>query len=122
MALTILFVIAITPERYDLRVGDLAPKTITASKDVVDEVTTARQREAAARLVEPSYIFDDRVTAEVMVELSATLSQAMAVQQYGSALLQQRVQQSPPRPDALVFTDAEMDYAASLMTKVTLAP
>ena len=39
--------LAISPEQYDLSVGDVAPKTITASKDIVDEITTARRRQAA---------------------------------------------------------------------------
>ena len=43
--LCILFMAAITPQRYDLKVGDISHTTITASKDVVDEISTARQRE-----------------------------------------------------------------------------
>ena len=35
--LCILFMAAITPQRYDLKVGDISHTTITASKDVVDE-------------------------------------------------------------------------------------
>ena len=37
--------LAISPEQYDLSVGDVAPKTITASKDIVDEITTERRRQ-----------------------------------------------------------------------------
>ena len=29
--------LALAPERYSLQVGDIAPKTITATKDVIDE-------------------------------------------------------------------------------------
>ena len=43
--------LAISPEQYDLSVGDVAPKTITASKDIVDELTTERRRQAAAEEV-----------------------------------------------------------------------
>ena len=45
--------LAISPEQYDLSVGDVAPKTITASKDIVDEITTERRRQAAADAVSP---------------------------------------------------------------------
>ena len=40
--------LAVSPEQYDLSVGDVAPKTITASKDIVDEITTERRRQSAA--------------------------------------------------------------------------
>ena len=46
--LCLLLMLAVTPQRYNLKVGDIAPNTITASKDVVDEISTARQQEAAA--------------------------------------------------------------------------
>jgi len=52
-----LFLIAITPERYDLQVGDIAYSTITASKDVVDDISTERNREIAAQQVEPTYLY-----------------------------------------------------------------
>ena len=32
--------VAITPQTYDITVGEISPQTITAPKDVVDEVTT----------------------------------------------------------------------------------
>ena len=53
--MVLLFLIAITPERYNLQVGDIAYTTITASKDVVDETATERNRQEAASQVEPSY-------------------------------------------------------------------
>ena len=36
-----LMTIAIAPKRYNLRVGDISHTTITATKEVVDEVSTA---------------------------------------------------------------------------------
>ena len=50
--------LAISPEQYDLSVGDVAPKTITASKDIVDEITTERRRQAAADAVSPADVPD----------------------------------------------------------------
>ena len=38
--LCILFMAAITPQRYDQKVGDISDTTITATKDVVDEIST----------------------------------------------------------------------------------
>ena len=79
LILIVLFSVAITPERYHLQVGDIAYKTITASKDVVDETATARQREEAARLVEPTYLHEEGVADEVLNNLSAILIQVNAV-------------------------------------------
>ena len=75
LLLIVLFSVAITPERYHLQVGDIAYKTITASKDVVDETATAKQREAAAQLVEPIYLHKEGVAAEVLQTLTSVLTQ-----------------------------------------------
>ena len=50
-----MFWTAIAPERYDLEVGSISRQTISASRDVVDEVTTEERRKAAAAAVEPTY-------------------------------------------------------------------
>ena len=63
--------LAISPEQYDLSVGDVAPKTITASKDIVDELTTERRRQAAADAVSPVYYKDDTVSYTVLSAMDA---------------------------------------------------
>lgn len=108
-----MFLIAITPQRYDLRVGDISHATITASKDVVDEITTARQREEAAKAVEPTYIYKEDVAGKVLSDLKSVVSQANAVQQYGSKLLAQN--------ENYVFTDADYKYVRTLLTQITFA-
>ncbi len=120
VVMCILFVIAITPQRYDLKVGDIAPDTITASKDVVDEISTARQREEAAAQVEPIYIFKEDVADEVLQNLSSVLSQVTAVQQYGRNILESFAPDDPAAQNAYVFADAELDYARSLLTMLSL--
>ena len=111
--LLLLFLIAITPERYSLKAGEISHTTITASKDVIDEVSTSRQREEAARQVEPSYLYKETVAKEVELTLASTLAQVNAVQEYGSKLLEQQ--------RTHVFSTAEMDYARALLTQLTLA-
>lgn len=83
--LCLLLMLAVTPQRYNLKVGDIAPNTITASKDVVDEISTTRQQEAAAASVEPTYVYKEGISAEVMQDLQSVLTQATAVQKYGPA-------------------------------------
>ena len=63
--LTVCF-LAVSPEQYDLSVGDVAPKTITASKDTIDEITTQRRRQAASDAVSPVYFKDETVADAVM--------------------------------------------------------
>ena len=119
LILTGLFTIAITPERYDLKVGDIAHTTITASKDVVDEISTARQREDAANQVEPTYLYKEGVTADVMQNLASVLSQVSAVQQYGRKTLEQHAPGDPKAQKEYEFTTAELDYSKSLLTLVS---
>lgn len=117
LLLLAMFLIAITPERYDLKAGDIARKTITASKDVVDEISTARQREEAARQVEPSYLFKEGVTDEVMQNLNQVMTQITYVQQYGQQLL---AQAGEGKAKDYQFSATEMEYAKSLLTAITL--
>ncbi len=116
-----LFWFAITPERYDLAVGDISYTTITASKDVVDEIATERNREEAARSVEPTYLYKEGVTADVMHLLTSVLTQANTVQQYGATTLEQHAPGDLHKQKAYAFTTAEMEYAKSLFTLVPLA-
>ncbi|MDD3409465.1 MAG: HDIG domain-containing protein [Eubacteriales bacterium] len=121
LVLAALFSIAITPERYSLKVGDISHTTITASKDVVDEISTARQREEAARQVEPTYLYKEGVTTEVMQNLASVLTQVSAVQQYGKKTLEQYAPENPDGQEDYAFAAAEVEYAQSLLTLVTLS-
>ena len=116
-----LFLVAITPQRYDLKVGDIAHATITASKDVVDEISTARQREEAAKQVEPSYVFKEDVATQVLQDLNTVLSQVGAVQQYGRKVLEQFAPEDARKQSPYVFAEAELKYAKSLLTHITFA-
>ena len=49
IVLLIICVVSISPEQYDVNVGDVSPKTITARKDIVDELTTERRRKSRRR-------------------------------------------------------------------------
>ena len=119
--LCLLLMLAVTPQRYNLKVGDIAPTTITASKDVVDEISTTRQQEAAAASVEPTYVYKEGISAEVMQDLQSVLTQATAVQKYGQRVLQTVAPDDQQKQKNYQFTEAEMKYARSLLTQLTLA-
>ncbi|MDD3213458.1 MAG: HDIG domain-containing protein [Eubacteriales bacterium] len=121
LVMVVLFGLAITPERYNLQVGDIAYTTITASKDVVDEIATERNRDEAASQVEPTYLYKEGVTTEVLQNLTSVLTQANTVQQYGQKTLEQHAPGDTVAQKAYTFTDAEYEYAKSLFTLVSLA-
>ncbi len=57
----------VTPDQYEIDVGQPASKTIYATKDVEDTVTTNALRDAAANAVEPSYKSADAGTNSVVL-------------------------------------------------------
>ena len=114
-ALTMILVVALTyvtlfallaatisPERYDLRAGEVSPITITATKDVEDTVTTNRLKEVAARAVQPSYVSDASVQPQVLADLQESFTR----------LLQYRARTQPLSPEA-VPTDGQKLEAQS---------
>ena len=56
---------AVTPARYDIKVGQPAPNTIKATKDVVDQVTTDALKQQAAQSVRSIYYVDENAAGEV---------------------------------------------------------
>ena len=81
-----LFVAAIVPVRYQLQVGMVPPSTIPATKDVVDELSTAQKRDEAAAQVTPTYRYQEGVTETVMANFDQIFAQLRAVHQYGETL------------------------------------
>lgn len=113
--LTFMFCAAITPERYDLKVGDIAPKTISASKEVEDVVTTARNRENAAKAVESSYKPEEGVLEEVMEDLNRVFDQLRQIREYGESVIEQSEEGAQHK-----FTEAELLVAKAFLTDLTL--
>jgi putative nucleotidyltransferase with HDIG domain len=54
--------ISVMPLRYDIKVGKVAPATITASRDIVDKVSTNAALEQARLSVAPIYTIDSGIT------------------------------------------------------------
>ena len=109
-----LYSLVCAPKQYDLSVGSISRETINATKDVVDEVTTEEKRAAAAAAVEPTYRFVEGAKEEVLSTLSAVFSELHTVQQYAQTLKDENGQKKRS------FTDAEIDYALSLVTTISL--
>lgn len=107
--------LAISPEQYDLSVGDVAPKTITASKDIVDELTTERRRQAAADAVSPVYYKDDSVSKTVLEDMQAIFSELRAVRELG-----EQIRGTWESPDDS-FSESDYTQASGLLTTITLS-
>jgi cyclic-di-AMP phosphodiesterase PgpH len=119
LVLYALFVAVSAPERYDVQVGSISRYTITATKDVVDELTTEDRREAAADAVEPTYHLQEGVSEEVMTSIAATFEEMRTVQQYGLTLRQDDAEDTDTR--TRTFTDSELEYAKGLLEECSLS-
>ena len=111
----VICLLAIAPEKYDLHVGDVAPKTITASKDTVDEMTTERRRQAAANGVSPVYYKDDTISDTVLAEMESVFSELRAVRELGT-----QIRQGWENGEG-VFVEEDYQRAGGLLSKLTLS-
>lgn len=121
--LTIGMIFATSPERYSLSVGDIATKTITATKDVVDEITTESRRERAAENVQPSYKEDESAMTQVLANLDTLFADFETIRAYGEGI---RTGAIPSvELESIVysgtFLQADLDYARSLCTTMQLS-
>jgi len=112
--LTILiFAAAIAPVRYDISVGMVPNHTITASRDVIDNVTSESRRNAAAQAVQPTYRYMEGVTENVLAHFDQVFAQLDDVAQYSETL-----QQSDGT--ARIYTADELKYARSIISLLDL--
>ncbi len=110
--MTAMLLAAITPVKYTLTVGMEPPLTITANKDVVDELTTELRREEAAKSVPLEYRYQEGITENVLYNMDQVFSQFRSAKQYGDTL--------PDVSPSRVFTSDELSYAKTILTTVTL--
>ena len=110
--------LACAPQRYKLEVGAISHYTITATKDVVDQVTTDKLRNNAAANVESVYHLQEGVSDEVISNLNAVFDELRTVQQYGLTLREPNETHEEVRKH--IFKDAEIEYAQKLVKSVNL--
>lgn len=114
----LLFSAASAPQRYSLTVGSISHQTITATKDVVDQITTEERRKVAANAVEATYHLQEGATEQVLSDLAALFDELRTVQQYGLSLRGEDETDKDFRTHT--FDEAEIEYAQSLVTRMTL--
>lgn len=113
-----LYLFVCAPKRYDLKVGSIARDTITATKDVVDEVATAERVRSASNAVEPIYRFQEGVAESVGNDLDSIFSELRLVQQYGLTLRDGT--ETPSQIRTKSFSDEEIEYANGFLHIITL--
>lgn len=119
LALFLLFSLASAPERYSLKIGAISHQTITATKDVVDQLTTEERRTAAANAVEPTYHLQEGASESVMAELETIFSELRTVQQYGLTLRAEGETAEDLR--YRTFEESAIEYAQNLVSSISLS-
>ena len=119
LVLLVLFAAASAPQRYSLKVGTISHQTITATKDVVDQLTTEERRKAAANAVEPTYHLQEGASETVMADLHNLFNELRTVQQYGLTLREEGQTAADLRYKT--FEDSAIEYAQNLVTGMSLS-
>ncbi len=112
-----LCITVMTPERYNLHVGDIAKKTITASKDVVDEQITHQRKEAAAAQVRAVSYKDETIAGEVMNDVQTACDEVRAVHRFGEEI---HAEQNAAPDAVIVYRDEDMTKATELIPTVPM--
>ena len=79
----VIMAISVTPERLKLNAGDIAPRTITATKDVIDEITTNTRMRDAEKNAQVSYTDDSEAETRSIAAVSDAFSRMETVRAQG---------------------------------------
>ena len=79
----LIMAISVTPERLKLTAGDIAPRTITATKDVIDEITTNTRMRDAEKNAQVSYTDDSEAEARSIAAVSDAFNRMESVRAQG---------------------------------------
>lgn len=112
IAILLIVLAAITPMRYDLHLGMVPNVTIAASKDVVDELTTEKNKLAAAANVTPTYKYQEGVSEQVLLKLDEIKGELNSVMQYAKTLDDYSLERK--------LSEDEMEYASNMLTSISL--
>lgn len=116
-----LVALTITPVKYDIVVGEVAPATITSSRDITDEITTEAQRQDASEAVSAVYARDPGVTTLAEESISgyyaAAALQAQSMQdEYVTQFVRNSGYGVTVESYKSVFEPAEVDWESFLTT------
>ncbi|MCM8899824.1 HDIG domain-containing protein [Caldicoprobacter algeriensis] len=110
---------AVSPKRYDLKVGDIATESIRAPRDVENKIATQRRIEQAKQSVAPIYRLNQDVKVETLEEVNRIFEEIRIVrglanqrlkewkEKQGAALPQQQLPGGEAAQEAQVQQDNE---------------
>lgn len=107
------------PDTYDLAQGDIAPETITAPEDFVDEAATQRLIEEEQAKVGPVYTINRDISKQIIQQVNDDFTAIGSAQAYAESLYteqQQEIQQQVQQ------TIEETEKANAQATTVPSAP
>lgn len=111
-----IFSFVATPEKYELNIHQIAPKTIVAPTNIVDIITTEKNRNEAAMKVEPVYMIAE-VDEQVLSTLDNIFEEMSLVEKYGLSIKEGLDKSN----DEIEFTKEHINYAKSLLKSVELS-
>ncbi len=82
--------VSITPQTYDVSVGEISNQTITAPKDVVDQVTTQAKIEEAQANVGPSYKKDADITQQTSKKITEDFAAFEKIRAQAQSIYEQK--------------------------------
>ena len=91
-----MIVTIISPNRYDLKPGDIPDMPIMATRDIIDEVTTQRRIDEAKASVLPVYVLRENIESEVLEEVNKIFEEFLLIQE----IVRQRTIQSENLPSS----------------------
>lgn len=117
IALFALYAFSITPKTYDIKIGQISPKTFIANRTIIDKYNTAKEQQEAAKKVEPIYVYSSDINDQVLSNLDSIFNELKLVQEYGN-----RIREEAPEneKDYFLFEEENIDYAKTLITKLQL--
>lgn len=98
----IVAIVLLTPKRYDVKLGSVAPENILATRTIEDKETTQALRQAARNGVKPIQKLDEELADEKIRNAAQFFTEVKALRQNAQTLRLQRIEGSGIRADGSI--------------------
>jgi len=99
--------VTFTPEKYDLKAGDIAEETIIAPRDITDTVRTNELKDEAENAVTPVYKRDDETSRTILLNVTDYFEAVSDVRAYAEQLY---IESALNTPDSEIWTDETEEF------------
>lgn len=129
LIILVVFFFVCVPKKYDLTVNSIAPETIKATKDVVDEVTTNARREEAAADPKNNVYRNIHSLDAALLDLTAIHDYGKSLYESGETETGEISEESPETTETAEeetvsvreFSPEEIDQASAFLTILPLS-